>query len=149
MHPSASDRHYLSFPSCSSTNTDCLSLVDAFATNLLGFPLDVSILSDAVYANSTTMNGKHFAEEFVRRKRLADKGVVEKQPSTNSGKAGSSSGAGSHGGSGRSNDSEGWNEVAKKGGAGGGSGSGSGHRDDSSVPGGQFKVVPGRKKGKK
>lgn len=148
-HPSASDNHFFSFPSCSSTNTDCLSLVDAFATNLLGFPLDVSILSDAVYANSTTMNGKHFAEEFVRRKRLADKGVVEKQPSTNSGKAGSSSGAGSHGGSGRSNDSEGWNEVAKKGGAGGGSGSGSGHRDDSSVPGGQFKVVPGRKKGKK
>lgn len=81
------------------------------------------------------MDGRHFAEEFVRRKRLADKGIVEKQP------AAKTAAGGVHGGSGK-NDNEGWSEVAKKGGA-------SGHKDDSAIPGGQFRVVPGRKKGKK
>lgn len=94
------------------------------------------------------MNGKHFAEEFVRRKRLADKGVVERQPAANNGKVSSVSGGIGHGGTSRNNDSEGWNEVAKKGGA-GGSGGGSGLKDDSAIPGGHFKVVPARKKGKK
>lgn len=91
------------------------------------------------------MNGKHFAEEFVRRKRLADKGVVERQPLANNGKVGSASGGIGHGGTGRNNDGEGWNEVAKKGGTSGSSGP----KDDSAIPGGQFKVVPSRKKGKK
>ena len=99
----------------------------------MGFPLDTSILADAVYANSSTMDGRHFAEEFVRRKKLADKGIVEKQPvkPTSSGK----------------NDSEGWSEVAKKGGS--NNSGGNQHKDDASIPGGQFKVVPSRKKGKK
>jgi PERQ amino acid-rich with GYF domain-containing protein len=109
-------------------------LVDAFATNLLGFPLDASILADAVYANSTTMDGRHFGEEFVRRKKLADKGIVEKQPTPAPTDAKNSSG--------------GWNEVAKKGGSAVAS-STSSSKDEASIPGGQFKVVPGRKKGKK
>jgi PERQ amino acid-rich with GYF domain-containing protein len=112
------------------------ALVDAFASNLLGFPLDPSILADAVYANSTTMDGRHFAEEFVRRKKLADRGVVEKQSSQSSGGAVGSSDA-------KNNNAGGWNEVAKKG------GSGNSQKEDAGVPGGQFKVVPGRKKGKK
>ncbi len=108
-------------------------LVDAFASNLLGFPLDASILADAVYANSTTMDGRHFGEEFVRRKKLADRGIVEKQPtpapSTDT----------------KNNASGGWNEVAKKGSASVAAVS----KEDATIPGGQFKVVPARKKGKK
>jgi len=94
-------------------------------------PLDQSMISDAVYAYSTTMDGRHFAEEFVRRKKLADKGVVERQPAALTGSDGKNTGNG------------GWSEVAKKG------GSVSAPRDDANVPGSQFKVVPGRKKSKK
>lgn len=91
------------------------------------------MISDAVYANSTTMNGQHFAEEFIRRKKLADKGIAEKQPGSD-GKVASSGG---------------WNEVAKKGGHGGaatGAGASAGAKEEPAVG---FRVVPGRKKGKK
>jgi PERQ amino acid-rich with GYF domain-containing protein len=109
-------------------------LVDAFASNLLGFPLDASILADAVYANSTTMDGRHFGEEFVRRKKLADRGIVEKQPTPAPGADTKNSSSG------------GWNEVAKKG---SGSSAAAVSKDEATIPGGQFKVVPARKKGKK
>lgn len=86
-----------------------------------------------MYANSTTMDGRHFGEEFVRRKRLADKGIVEKQPTP------------APGADPKNNASGGWNEVAKKGSTGGAAP----NKDEATIPGGQFKVVPGRKKGKK
>ncbi|KXX82209.1 GYF domain-containing protein mpd2 [Madurella mycetomatis] len=104
-------------------------LVDQFAATLLEMPLDPSILAEAVYGYSTTMDGRHFADEFVRRKKLADKGIVEKEPVS----ASADSKNGSNGG---------WNEVAKKG------GSNSAAKEDASVPG--FRVVPSKnKKGKK
>lgn len=89
----------------------------------------MEMISDAVYANSTTMNGQHFAEEFIRRKKLAEKGIAEKQPGSD----------GSGGG---------WNEVAKKGGHGGGAGAATAGAAKEEAPAG-FRVVPGRKKGKK
>ncbi|EFQ33985.1 GYF domain-containing protein [Colletotrichum graminicola M1.001] len=105
--------------------------IDTFAATLQILPLDNTIIADAVYANSKTMHGLHFAEEFIRRKRLAEKGVVEKQGAVTDNKSGS------------------WNEVAKKG----------GHKEqspasaaagDASIQGAGFKVVPTRKKaGKK
>jgi PERQ amino acid-rich with GYF domain-containing protein len=78
------------------------------------------------------MDGRHFAEEYIRRKKLADKGVVEKQLTAASAesKAGNSSG--------------GWSEVAKKGGHKEQSGS-----SDAGMQGTGFKVVPGRKKQQK
>jgi PERQ amino acid-rich with GYF domain-containing protein len=87
-----------------------------------GFPLEA--ITDAVYSSSQLMDGRHFAEEFIRRRKLADKGVVE--PSN------SSSGSGlSAAGSG------GWNEVAKKGPP----------KEDGTAG---FKVIPNKKnKGKK
>ncbi|KAL0944785.1 GYF domain-containing protein mpd2 [Colletotrichum truncatum] len=105
--------------------------IDTFASTLLILPLESTIIADAIYANSKTMHGQHFAEEFIRRKRLADKGVVEKQGTGGDAKAGSSS--------------SGWNEVAKKG----------GHKEpspagDAAIQAAGFKVVPTRKKaGKK
>ncbi|OBR12796.1 GYF domain-containing protein [Colletotrichum higginsianum IMI 349063] len=101
--------------------------IDTFAATLQILPLDNTIIADAVYANSKTMHGLHFAEEFIRRKKLAEKGVIEKQGAISDSKSGS------------------WNEVAKKG----------GHKEqppagDAGIQGAGFKVVPTRKKaGKK
>ncbi|ERT00571.1 hypothetical protein HMPREF1624_03945 [Sporothrix schenckii ATCC 58251] len=100
--------------------------VNMFVDTLLQLPLDQSIISEAVYGNSKTMDGRHFAEEFIRRKKLAERGVVEKQApaSTEEVKIGG-----------------GWSEVAKKGGN-------TGAPKEESMPAG-FKVVSSRKKGKK
>jgi PERQ amino acid-rich with GYF domain-containing protein len=102
--------------------------VDDFASTLLLLPLDTEMISDAVYANSTTMNGQHFAGEFIRRKQLADKGIVEKQP----------------GSDGKASSGGGWSEVAKKGGH--ATSHAAAGKDEPAVG---FRVVPGRKKGKK
>ncbi|KAK3338704.1 hypothetical protein B0H65DRAFT_474504 [Neurospora tetraspora] len=104
--------------------------IETFASTLLELPLDVSILSECVYGFSTTMDGRHFAEEFVRRRKLADKGIVEKD--SNTGAMSSSNG--------------GWSEVAKK----GGNSTQSQVKEDpmAAVPG--FRVVQAKKgKGKK
>ncbi|KAI8626517.1 hypothetical protein F5Y19DRAFT_466331 [Xylariaceae sp. FL1651] len=101
--------------------------IDTFASTLLGFPLMPEIISDAIYANSKTMDGHHFAQEFIRRKMLADKGIVEKQPANSPSADAQSSSAG------------GWNEVAKK----------SGHKENSTesnpIQGAGFKVVPSQR----
>ena len=70
--------------------------VDEFLTLMSDFPED--LIADSVYANSATMDGRQFAAEYTRRKKLAEKGVIE--PAI-SGASSSSTG--------------GWNEVAKKG----------------------------------
>ncbi|KAI1332356.1 hypothetical protein F5Y16DRAFT_407616 [Xylariaceae sp. FL0255] len=99
--------------------------IDSFVSILMGLPLSHEIISDAIYAHSKTMDGHHFANEFIRRKKLADKGVVEKQPAPSPSADTQSSSAG------------GWNEVAKK----------SNHKEPAtesgSIQGGAFKVVPG------
>ncbi|CAM1511008.1 Fc.00g085210.m01.CDS01 [Cosmosporella sp. VM-42] len=102
--------------------------IASFQTTLDILPLDTSIIADAVYSNSTTMDGRHFAEEFIRRKKLAERGIVEKQPTDNKGGASSS----------------GWSEVAKKGGP-----SMQPRDPEAGMQAAGFKVVPGRKKGKK
>ncbi len=76
------------------------------------------------------MDGRHFAEEYVRRKKLAQKGVVEKQPPTDSSKSPSSAG--------------GWSEVAKR-----SNSTQPKESENGSIQGAGFKVVPSRKKGKK
>jgi PERQ amino acid-rich with GYF domain-containing protein len=81
-------------------------------------------IADSVYANSQLIDGRHFANEFNRRRKLAEKGVVE--PSGN-GSGTSLSTAG---------DKAGWSEVAKK-----------GPPREESTSG--YKVVPNKKKGKK
>ncbi|KAL5596385.1 hypothetical protein BROUX41_006682 [Berkeleyomyces rouxiae] len=96
-----------------------------FAATLMLLPLETTLISDAVYASSATIDGRHFAEEFIRRKKLADKGIVEKNGTSNTGATG-------------------WSEVAKK------SNSAREQPTETSIAGAGFKVVPGRKKsGKK
>ncbi|KKZ64173.1 hypothetical protein EMCG_01521 [[Emmonsia] crescens] len=107
--------------------------VDDFVQQLLLLPPETEIISDSVYANSQTLDGRRFAEEFVRRRKLADKGIVD-PASLNAGSNGFGTVPDSNG-------SDGWNEVAKK-------GQSAAHREDttSSAP---FKVVATKKKGKR
>ena len=105
--------------------------VDDFVSQLLMLPPEADIISDSIYASSQTLDGRRFAEEFIRRRKLADKGVIP-----------DSAGAGGAGGTGFSLPSEvkigGWSEVAKK-----------GPVSSGEVKGEAFKVVGGKKKGRK
>jgi PERQ amino acid-rich with GYF domain-containing protein len=60
------------------------------------------IISDTIYANSSTLDGRHFAEEFLKRRKALgnalDTAVVSQTSSPSSGTGGGS----------------GWNEVLKK-----------------------------------
>lgn len=94
-------------------------------SNINSFPIDVNLTADAVYASTQLMDGRRFAEEYVRRRKLAEKGVVE-LANTGSGTGFSTA-----------EKSSGWSEVAKKGPV----------KEESSTAG--FKVVPNKKKGKK
>ncbi|KAI0150727.1 hypothetical protein GGR57DRAFT_492976 [Xylariaceae sp. FL1272] len=69
---------------------------------LLDVPLQTDVVADVVYASSKTIDGQRFVQEFIRRKKLAEKGVVEKTTTDNSTASTQASSAG------------GWNEVAKK-----------------------------------
>lgn len=76
------------------------------------------------------MDGRRFADEYVRRKRLAEKGVVEKNTSADRSTSG------------------GWSEVAKKGGN-AASSQPARESESAAMAGAAFRVVSGKKKGKK
>jgi len=107
-----------------------VSGVDAedFTTNLLELGSnDTSLIAEVAYMHSQTLDGRHFAAEFVRRKKLAERGIYDKDASmaTDS----------------KDSNNSGWNEVAKKGGS-------TAPKEDTTLPG--FRVVPSKKsKGKK
>jgi PERQ amino acid-rich with GYF domain-containing protein len=69
---------------------------------LLALPSDVEILTEAVHETTKTLDSRHFVEEFVRRKKQAEKGVVEP--------AGTASPVGNKA------SENAWSNVAKKGG---------------------------------
>lgn len=48
-----------------------------FVEALSSLGSDIEILTEAVHQVAKTIDSRHFAEEFVRRKKQADKGVVE------------------------------------------------------------------------
>jgi PERQ amino acid-rich with GYF domain-containing protein len=85
---------------------------------------DTDIISETVYGSSKLMDGRRFAEEFIRRRKLAEKGVIE--PASTGSAAGFST----------TEKSGGWSEVAKKG-------------PPKEEPMTGYKVVPNKKKGKK
>lgn len=95
--------------------------VDNVATLLLEFD-DPEVIRLALYEAKSVVDPPHFCQEFIRRKKQADRGILEP---VNESKASSSGG--------------GWSEVAKK---------SSSQSKESDVVGAGFKVVP-RKKGKK
>ena len=73
-------------------------------SSLLAFPNDIEIITEVVHQNSTTMDSRHFAEEFVRKRGLADKGKLDTAVV-----------AGHH--SSEPKNTAGWSEVARKGSA--------------------------------
>lgn len=101
-------------------------VVDDFVQQLLLLPAEAEIISDSVYANSPTLDGRRFADEFIRRRKLADKGIVD--PVSASAYVDEKNGGG-------------WSEVAKK-----GSSHVSREEENSNAA---FKVVAPRKKGKR
>ncbi len=118
------------------TDSYFVIIVDDFVQSLLLLPSETEIISDSVYANSQTLDGRQFAEDFVRRRKLADKGILQDANATpRSATAGAAEGAKSAGAGGG-----GWSEVAKKGPAGAGRG------EEGSAA---FKVVAAKKKGKR
>lgn len=105
--------------------------VDDFVQQLLFLPAEAEIISDSVYANSQTLDGRRFAEEFIRRRKLADKGIVDPvSPSA----------------FGDQKNSGGWSEVAKKGSA---ASANSQTQREEEASNAAFKVVAPRKKGKR
>ena len=115
-----------------------LSVVNGFVDNLLQLGTDPTILTEAVHASSQTIDSRHFTEEFIRRRKLADKGVSADNPvpaipvglATASAASASTPSAASVSGGG-------WSEVAKK--------------NPATQEGGlgSFKVVQAKKKGGK
>lgn len=124
------------------------------ASDIIGmleaYPTDVNLITETVHQSSQTIDSRHFAEEYVRRRKLTDKGIVDTSslglraapPATNGnagwqtvpsnstsapGQAASTAGAG------------GWSDVAKKGPT---------AAAKEEVPT-NYRVVPGKKKGRK
>jgi PERQ amino acid-rich with GYF domain-containing protein len=95
----------------------------------MGFPADGELITEAVHANSSTIDSRHFAEEWVRRKRLADKGLVDTSTPPKSGSPANAAVGG-------------WSEVAKKGPA-------KPETPKEDPANGNFRVVPSKKKGGK
>lgn len=51
--------------------------VDDFISTLFSLPADLDIIAEGIYASSSSLDGRRFAEDFVRRRKQADKGVFE------------------------------------------------------------------------
>lgn len=116
-------------------------------SQLLILPAEPDIISDSIYASSQTLDGRRFAEEFVRRRKLADKGII---PDLSSG-TGSATGSVFFSSPGsaadiKSGSGSGWSEVAKKGPSGGGGAAAASAKEAERE---SFRVVPGKKKGKR
>ncbi|EMC96756.1 hypothetical protein BAUCODRAFT_34149 [Baudoinia panamericana UAMH 10762] len=105
-----------------------------FVATLAELGTDKDMITEAVHGASNTIDSRHFAEEFLRRKKLADKGMMDLPPKS----------ASPHGGSMNGSGAGGWSEVAKKGPGrqeSGGVGAGVGGESN-----GSFKVVAAKKK---
>ena len=106
-----------------------MHVADDFVANLLAFPPEADIVTEAVHSVSNTIDSRHFAEEFLRRRKLADKGQFD---ASSIGKAGSPASVD------RGQTAGGWSEVAKKGPKEVGK--------EDTVGNGSFKVVAAKKK---
>jgi PERQ amino acid-rich with GYF domain-containing protein len=106
------------------------SVVEDFVSSLLSFPADEELITESVHSASSTMDSRRYAAEFLRRRKLADKGIVDERntasPSDNK------------------SSSSGWSEVAKKGGA-----STQQPQQAAALENSNFKVVAAKKKSKR
>lgn len=106
------------------------AIADDFVSILMAISGDPETFVATVHSASNTIDSRHFTEEFLRRKKMADKGQVEPGAPQKS--------ASPHGAA--ANQAGGWSEVAKKGPVKEAS------REESN---GAFRVVATKKKGSK
>jgi PERQ amino acid-rich with GYF domain-containing protein len=106
-----------------------------FVSSLLSFPADAELITESVHSASHTLDSRHFAEEFLRRRKLAEKGIFDERNTASP--AGNQSGG------------SGWSEVAKKGGQSAQQQQQQQQQQQASLDSGAFKVVPSKKKGKR
>jgi PERQ amino acid-rich with GYF domain-containing protein len=99
-------------------------------SSLLSFPADAELITESVHSASSTLDSRHFAEEFLRRRKLADKGIIDDRNTSSPAENKSSA--------------SGWSEVAKKGGA-----STQQPQQSSALESSNFKVVATKKKNKR
>ena len=92
----------------------------------MSFPADAELITESVHSASNTLDSRHFAEEFLRRRKLADKGIIDERNTSSPAENKSSSG---------------WSEVAKKGGV--------GTQAPAALENSNFKVVAAKKKAKR
>lgn len=103
-------------------------VADNFVDMLFTIGLDdPDIVTEAVHGVSNTLNSRRFADDLVRRRQLAEKGILAQDSTPPPPLPGSSS-------------TGGWNEVAKKGTA--------ASQEPAHSPS-NFKVVAAKKKGRK
>lgn len=107
-----------------------ISPAEDFVSSLLSFPADAELITESVHSASNTLDSRHFGEEFLRRRKLADKGIIDDRNTSSPADNKSAS--------------SGWSEVAKKGGA-----STQQQQQQPALDSGAFKVVPSKKKGKR
>ena len=105
--------------------------VDDFVRDLVAFPADANIIADAIYGNSQTLDGHRLADEYVKRRKQAEKGIPPLDVSGGNFSSG--------GGDSAKSSSGGWNEVAKK----------VPTNTAREEPNSSFKVVAAKKKGKR
>ncbi|CAD0093165.1 unnamed protein product [Aureobasidium mustum] len=118
-------------PARATVGPSAVNAIDEFkkwAVNELKHDLNKSVT--AVHSVSHTIDSRHFAEEFIRRRKLADKGLVDTTKPASPAAAASQAG--------------GWSEVAKKNAA-----SLPKQEPKDELNNGSFKVVPNKKKGGK
>ena len=106
-------------------------IAEDFVSSLLSFPADAELITESVHSASNTLDSRHFAEEFLRRRKLADKGIINDRATSSPAESKSAGG---------------WSEVAKKGGA---SVQQQQQQQQPALDSGAFKVVPSKKKSKR
>jgi PERQ amino acid-rich with GYF domain-containing protein len=107
------------------------TIAEDFVSSLLSFPADAELITESVHSASSTLDSRHFAEEFLRRRKLADKGIIDERNTSSPAENKSAS--------------SGWSEVAKKGGA----STQQQAQQPAALENSNFKVVPSKKKGKR
>ena len=108
-----------------------VAAAEDFVATLSELGNDRDMITEAVHAVTNKIDSRHFSEEFLRRKKMADKGLVDTSALSRSTASPHNAGNGQAGG---------WSEVAKKG------LTKEPSRDESN---GAFRVVPAKKKGGK
>ncbi|KAI9890756.1 MAG: hypothetical protein M1814_003686 [Vezdaea aestivalis] len=86
--------------------------VDNFVQQLMIFPADLDIIKESVHAHSDTIHAHHFAEEFIRRRAKADKGITISAGETSS--TPTAAGASTVSSQEPKGDAGGWSAVARK-----------------------------------